>query len=405
MRFEKQTLDYVLPEDKIASTPLAVRHDSKLLVYQDNQITHDQFINLATNIAEGSLLVFNNTKVFHARLHFFTEKGKSIEVFCLEPANHIEPSVALSSTLHTEWICMVGGAKKWKTGQIKFSFQYQHKPINIIASMVQRNEEMFHLAFDWDSDEVSFAEILQLSGELPLPPYMNRKANKDDENRYQTVYAKESGSVAAPTAGLHFTPEVFELLSQKNIQSSYVTLHVGAGTFKPIKSADYTDHVMHEELIDVGVKDIENVLQHLGKVIAVGTTSLRTIESLYWMGVKTLNNPEITLSNIGVKQWEAYELSQSVTPQEALNAVLIWMKKNNLTRLLCKTQIMIIPDYSLRIAAGIITNFHQPKSTLLLIIAAITGHDWEKIYKEALNNNYRFLSYGDSSLLMKRKLP
>jgi len=403
MGFEKQTLDYVLPEDKIAATPMAVRHNSKLLVYQNKQIIHSKFINLANYLTEENLLVFNNTKVFNARLHFFTEQGKSIEVFCLEPANNVEPSLALSSTHHAEWICMVGGAKKWKTGPILLSFQHQNKTINVGANLMQRKDEMFHIGFDWDSDEVSFAEILQHSGELPLPPYMNRKANQEDQYRYQTVYAKESGSVAAPTAGLHFTPEVFETLKQKNIKASYITLHVGAGTFKPIKSDDYTHHVMHEELIDVAINDIEKIRLHLGKVIAIGTTSLRTIESLYWMGVKAHDKPEITLSDIVVKQWESYELVQDIPADIALKTLIHWMKKNHLVRLICKTQIMITPAYDLRIAEGIVTNFHQPKSTLLLLIAAITGPNWENIYNEALKNDYRFLSYGDSSLLMKSK--
>jgi S-adenosylmethionine:tRNA ribosyltransferase-isomerase len=230
---------------------------------------------------------------------------------------------------------------------------------------------------------------------------MNRKANAEDEMRYQTVYAKQSGSVAAPTAGLHFTEEVMQLIQQKNIDTTFVTLHVGAGTFKPIKTAHYKDHEMHEELIDVTILSIENILLHLGKIIAVGTTSLRTIESLYWMGVKTFINANITLKDLSISQWEAYELRQDVTTVEAISALFTWMKNNNYERLITKTQIMITPEYQLKIAEGLITNFHQPKSTLLLLIAAVTGKDWEKIYKEALENNYRFLSYGDSSLLMK----
>lgn len=403
MEFEAQTLDYLLPEEKIASFPLAVRHASNLLVYKNNQINHSKFINLPNYIASGSLLVFNNTKVFNARMYFYNEKGKAIEVFCLAPANGRDPSLALSAENHSEWICLVGGAKKWKSGAITLTYQQQQQEVIVKATLVNRTEELFHLAFDWLSNKIQFADILQAAGELPLPPYMNRKANVEDEQRYQTVYAQQSGSVAAPTAGLHFTDEVMQLLKNKNINSTFVTLHVGAGTFKPIKTAHYKDHIMHEELIDVSIKSIESMLHFAGKIIAVGTTSLRTIESLYWMGVKAAENVDITLPELCIKQWEAYELKQDISCENAIDALLKWMKKNNLNRLLCKTQIMITPNYNLRVAEGIITNFHQPKSTLLLIIAAVTGNDWLNIYHEALENNYRFLSYGDSSLLMKRK--
>jgi S-adenosylmethionine:tRNA ribosyltransferase-isomerase len=403
MEFEAQTLDYLLPEEKIASFPLAVRHASNLLVYKNNQINHSKFINLPNFIAAGSLLVYNNTKVFNARMYFYTEKIKAIEVFCLAPANGKDPSLALSDGNYSEWICLVGGAKKWKSGPITLTYQYLQQEILVKATLLNRNEEQFHIAFDWLSNEIQFADILQAAGELPLPPYMNRKANVEDEQRYQTVYAQQSGSVAAPTAGLHFTDEVMQLLKNKNIDSTFVTLHVGAGTFKPIKTAHYKDHIMHEELIDVSIKSIENMLHFAGKIIAVGTTSLRTIESLYWMGVKAAQNIDIAIEELCISQWEAYELKQDISCENAIDALLKWMKKNNLNRLLCKTQIMITPNYNLRVAEGIITNFHQPKSTLLLIIAAVTGNDWKNIYHEALENNYRFLSYGDSSLLMKRK--
>jgi S-adenosylmethionine:tRNA ribosyltransferase-isomerase len=401
MEFEAQTLDYILPAEKIASIPLPVRHDAKLLVYKQNQISHDHFIGLANHIKSGSLLVFNNTKVFHARLHFYTEKGTHIEIFCLEPANGNDPSIALSNTNKSEWLCMVGGAKKWKSGKVTTKFTHNNIEINVHARLLERKSDLFQIAFEWEYPTITFADILQLAGELPLPPYMNRKANAEDEMRYQTVYAKQSGSVAAPTAGLHFTEDVMQLINQKNITSTFVTLHVGAGTFKPIKTAYYKDHEMHEELIDVTILSIENILLHLDKIIAVGTTSLRTIESLYWMGVKTHINSSITLKDLSISQWEAYELKQDVTAYDAISALIKWMNDNNYTRLVTKTEIMITPEYQLKIAEGLITNFHQPKSTLLLLIAAVTGKDWEKIYKEALENNYRFLSYGDSSLLMK----
>jgi len=402
MKLEEQTLDYVLPNEKIASFPLPVRHDAKLLVFKNNRILHQQFLQLANFIEEGTLLVFNNTKVFHARLHFYSDNGTAIEVFCLEAANGNDPSIALSANNHSEWICLVGGAKKWKSGSIVLKYNYSGKEVIVKASMVSRKEELFHIAFDWDCNEILFADILQNAGELPLPPYMNRKANKEDEVRYQTVYAAQTGSVAAPTAGLHFTDEIMHLLNEKNIKKDFVTLHVGAGTFKPIKTAHYKEHIMHEELIDVTISSLENLLLHSGKIIAVGTTSLRTIESLYWMGVKVKKNSNLKLHEIEIRQWEAYELEQEIPAAVAFKALIYWMNQNQLMRLVCKTQIMITPAYQLKVAEGLITNFHQPKSTLLLLIAAITGQKWKDIYDEALQNNYRFLSYGDSSLLMKR---
>jgi S-adenosylmethionine:tRNA ribosyltransferase-isomerase len=402
MEFENQTLDYILPEDKIASFPLPVRHDSKLLVYKNNQITHDNFINLSHHLPSNYLLVFNNTKVFHARMHFFTERGTAIEVFCLEPANSQEPATALSTNNYTEWICMVGGAKKWKSGNIYAKIIHHGDEVDISAKLIARKDEYFHIAFEWEHEGLQFADILQELGELPLPPYMNRKANEDDELRYQTVYATQQGSVAAPTAGLHFTDEVITSLHQKKIASTFVTLHVGAGTFKPIKSNDYKDHEMHEELIDVSISSIVNLQTHLGKIIAVGTTSLRTIESLYWMGVKIFLNKDISLNDLNITQWEAYDLNQDISTQNAFSSLTTWMKNKQIDRLISKTKIMITPAYHLKVAEGLITNFHQPKSTLLLIIAAVTGKNWENIYNEALKNNYRFLSYGDSSLLMKR---
>lgn len=403
MKFEEQTLDYILPSEKIASFPLPVRHESKLLVYKNKQIIHEQFYRIADHIEAGSMLVFNNTKVFHARMHFITEHGKNIEVFCLEPANGADPGIALSATRYSEWICLIGGAKKWKSGPIKCVFNYENDTLTLEANLISRKDELFHIAFNWDNAAIMFSEIVALAGELPLPPYMNRKANAEDELRYQTVYAKENGSVAAPTAGLHFTEEVMQLLERKNIELSYITLHVGAGTFKPMKSDNFKEHIMHEELIDISISALEHIKLKPGKIIAVGTTSLRTIESLYWMGVKVCLNNSILLHELNITQWEAYELNQHIAAENAFEALIQWMKQNKLTRLICKTQIMITPAYTLKVAEGLITNFHQPKSTLLLIIAAVTGKDWENIYTEALRNEYRFLSYGDSSLLMKSK--
>lgn len=403
MEFEKQTLDYILPEDKIASFPLPVRHNAKLLVYKNNQVFHTQFKHLSEQLTEGSLLVFNNTKVFHARMHFATENGKIIEVFCLEPANNLDPALALAAQKNCEWNCMIGGAKKWKSGKIITTIHFQNSEVIINAVLKSRNENHFQLSFEWNHPLLTFGEILQMAGELPLPPYLNRKANAQDETRYQTVYARQTGSVAAPTAGLHFTEEVFNTLQIKKINTSFVTLHVGAGTFKPIKTAHYHQHEMHHELIDVDESCIRDLQKYFGNIIAVGTTSLRTLESLYWMGVKTFLNNTITEAQLNISQWEAYQLIQNTPVHIALDALMQWMKKNGKKRLMAKTQIMITPEYQLKMVEGLITNFHQPKSTLLLIIAAVAGNNWEKIYTEALQNNYRFLSYGDSSLLMKNK--
>jgi S-adenosylmethionine:tRNA ribosyltransferase-isomerase len=401
MEFTAHILDYHLPEERIAKFPLSVRHDAKLLVYKDQQITHDRFYNLYHQIEEGSLMVFNDTRVFHARMYFTSITGKVIELFCMEPADGKDPVLAMAANAHSEWICMVGGAKKWKSDKLICRHMHHQTETIVEASLIARKDDMFHISFEWSNNDLSFADILEKAGELPLPPYMNRKANAEDENRYQTVYAKQTGSVAAPTAGLHFTDEVLTSLKEKNIETEFVTLHVGAGTFKPVKTNNYKEHEMHAELIDVSDKSIEMMMHHLGKIIVVGTTSLRTLESLYWMGVKAMLNPNASINELSVTQWEAYELPQSYTAEQALSALLQIMKKLNCNRIICKTQIMITPHYKLKVGNGLITNFHQPKSTLLLLIAAVTGKDWEKIYAEALSNDYRFLSYGDSSLLMK----
>lgn len=402
MDSEQKVLDYFLPDDKIAVYPLPIRHQSKLLVYKDEHISHHTFIDLPQLLSAKNLLVFNTTKVVQARLHFKNENGASIEVFCLEPYTIKDPILALAEVAQSEWVCMVGGAKKWKRGKLQLPLNTNGVELMVYAELIERTAEHFAIRFTWENTTIQFADILQIAGELPLPPYLNRKAETDDLERYQTVYAQLQGSVAAPTAGLHFTDTVFAALREKQIENCFVTLHVGAGTFKPIKTENIKEHEMHKELIDIDAKAIHQLLNHVGYIIPVGTTSLRTIESVYWMGVKAFLNNTIRLPELEIQQWDAYNLPQTISAHDALHALLTWMQKNELHRLLCSTQIMIIPGYSIRLAQGIITNFHQPKSTLLLLIAAFVGDAWQHIYEEALAHNYRFLSYGDSSLLMKQ---
>lgn len=392
---------YDLPESKIAKYPLAERDLSKLLIYRDGEIAEDVYRNIAEHIPENSFLVFNNTKVIHARLFFKSETGAKIEIFCLEPAEeNTEFASIMSKQKSVRWYCMVGRASKWKEKIL----EHRTADFTLTAEIIERTSDAFIIEFAWIPEQLSFAEILDNSGMMPIPPYLKRDSEEIDLKRYQTVYAKHEGSVAAPTAGLHFTEAIFEKLKTKNISKTEVTLHVGAGTFKPVKSETMNAHEMHAELIDVTIATIQRLLDSLQQnIIAVGTTSLRTIESLYWMGVKTKLNPEISLQNLEIKQWDAYEQTSQVSKtyevSEILEALIFWMKKNEMERLICKTQIMIAPSYQLKIANALITNFHQPNSTLLLLVAAVVGDDWKKIYKHALENDFRFLSYGDGSLL------
>jgi S-adenosylmethionine:tRNA ribosyltransferase-isomerase len=391
---------YPLPEEKIARYPLAERDASKLLVYNEGNIAEDIYQNIDTHLPENSLLVFNNTKVVEARLLFQKPSGGIIEIFCLEP--HEQYGDITSAMLQQEkvlWKCLVGGASKWKRGQVlEKKIITSGNEIILFATYIEKRTDHFIIELSWLPGNISFAELLHHAGAIPLPPYIKREAETSDAERYQTIYAHHDGSVAAPTAGLHFTESVFEKLKKKNIQTDFVTLHVGAGTFKPVKSEPIGEHEMHAEFIDVSKETIEQILQNLNNdIIAVGTTSLRTIESLYWLGVKALK-PEH--SSVVLSQWEAYELAEyNISPAEALNALIEWMSKNKLNRLITKTQILIAPSYKAKIVSGLITNFHQPNSTLLLLVAALIGDDWRKVYDYALQNDFRFLSYGDGSLL------
>jgi len=404
-----QDFTYNLPAEKIARYPLAVRDESKLLVYRNGIIAETQYSHIAEQLPANALLVFNNTKVVEARLLFEKETGGVIELFCLEPGDqYADITTAMLQKQKVIWKCLVGGAKKWKAGALVKNIETATGAFTISATKLQQVSDYFLIELHWSDAQLTFAEVLHLAGVIPLPPYLNRTAEEADKSTYQTIYAQHDGSVAAPTAGLHFTPDVFSLLQGKNIQTAYVTLHVGAGTFKPVKAATMQEHDMHAEFIDVDKTLIESLINNAGNcIIATGTTSLRTIESLYWMGVKLQlalkNKPgeNITANEIAVSQWDAYELPQHILLTEALQSLLQWMNVQNKQRLITKTQIIIAPGYSLRVAQGLITNFHQPQSTLLLLVAAVIGNDWRRVYDYALNNNFRFLSYGDGSLLFK----
>lgn len=395
---------YHLPEDRIAAFPLAERDSSKLLVYQGGDIRQDVYRNIAAYLPAHSLLVFNNTKVIPARILFQKPTGGVIEIFCLEPYEDgvNEFNVIMNTTGKLRWKCMIGGASKWKEGPLVKQIQLGDSAFGMEARLTEKLTDAYVVELSWQPAHYSFAEILGLFGDMPLPPYIKRKAAATDRDRYQTIYAKYQGSVAAPTAGLHFTDHIFATFQEKKISSTYVTLHVGAGTFKPVKASSMQGHEMHSEWIDVNAAAIDALIQQAGEmIVAVGTTSLRTIESLYWMGVKTILQPEISGIELPISQWDVYEPPLAGTNYElktALSSLLQWMQHKGMERLLTSTQILIAPGYRYRVAKAIVTNFHQPQSTLLLLVAAAVKN-WRQLYTHALENDFRFLSYGDGSLI------
>jgi S-adenosylmethionine:tRNA ribosyltransferase-isomerase len=394
---------YELPNEKIARYPLEERHQSKLLVYKEGAITEGIYRDLDEHLPVDSFLVFNQTKVIEARLLFQKPTGGVIEIFCLEPhEQYPDITTAMLQKEHVWWKCLIGGASKWKHGMVLLK---QVEDVMIEAAIIDRSDETFTIELKWNKAHLSFAEVLHKAGAVPLPPYLHRDAEESDKERYQTIYATQEGSVAAPTAGLHFTETVFEKLREKHISRGFVTLHVGAGTFKPVKAETMEDHEMHAEFIDVEPGFVDTLIGNIGNpIVAVGTTSLRTIESLYWIGVKILNsNFNLQNKEASVRQWDPYEIETNIPAEDALQALADWMKQRNMKRLITQTQIIIAPGYDLKIATGLITNFHQPQSTLLLLVAAVTGEDWRMIYSYALDNNFRFLSYGDGSLLWKKQ--
>jgi len=396
--------DYLLPDERIAKYPLVKRDSSKLLLYKNGAISESQFFNIADFLPENSLLVYNNTRVIQARLIFQKETGARIEVFCLEPLAPTDYAQSLGATTKCTWKCMVGNLKKWKEGTLSKIVEVDGKSCKFLAEYIHNEGNTHTIRFTWDNSDIHFADILEKAGELPIPPYLHRKTEESDLTTYQTVYSKIKGSVAAPTAGLHFTPEVFENLKPKNIEIEEVTLHVGAGTFQPVKTRNIAEHHMHTEVISVHRSTIKHLQQKLGNIIAVGTTSVRTLESLYYLGIYLTTNPSSQRkgnSDLRVSQWKPYENNEEVSTYDALQSLLDYMDQNNLTTLHAETQIMIKPGYRFRVINGMITNFHQPKSTLLLLVSAFVNGNWKDIYDYALENNFRFLSYGDSSLLMK----
>jgi S-adenosylmethionine:tRNA ribosyltransferase-isomerase len=395
-------LDYTydLRADRIALHPLAERDSSKLLIYKNGEIKEDIYKNVSDHLPVDSLLIFNNTKVIKARIRFQKSSGGVIEIFCLEPLEAInEYSHVMNKKGFVTWKCMIGGISKWKEDVLSFGFDVFG--FELRAKLIEKLADAYVVEFSWTPADLSFAEVLERAGDIPLPPYIKRKTEDTDTERYQTIYAKDEGSVAAPTAGLHFTPEIFTKLAAKNTQTDFVTLHVGAGTFKPVKATTMQDHEMHAEWIDVSTTMIENLIAQIDKtVVAVGTTSLRTLESLYWMGVKARLNPAIEQLNIN--QWEVYEtplIDADLSAEEALSSLLTWLKQHDRQKLFTQSQILIAPGYRFKIAKAIVTNFHQPQSTLLLLVAAAIGNEWKSMYKYALENDFRFLSYGDGSLL------
>lgn len=395
LRIEDYT--YELPDERIAKYPLAQRDVSKLLVYDKGNMQEDTYQNIAQHIPEGTLMVFNETKVVHARLLFKKPTGGVIEVFCLEPhTNYGDVQTAMLQKNKVWWQCMIGGASKWKHGMI---LSLSCGECTISAAIVDRGRGAFTLELTWEED-MSFAEVLHYAGKVPLPPYLHRNAEESDEERYQTIYAKHEGSVAAPTAGLHFTDKVMDSLKEKGVDTGFVTLHVGAGTFKPVKSETMEEHDMHAEWIDVSAATIEQLITHLDKgIVSVGTTSMRTLESLYWIGAKLHLGIAIDFSQIAVTQWEPYELAEQPNATEALTAILNYLKEKGQDRLLTRTQILIAPPYQPKLIKGLVTNFHQPQSTLLLLVGAMIGDNWHKLYQHAMDNDFRFLSYGDGCLL------
>ena len=394
--------NYSLPTERIARYPLEQRDHSKLLVYNKGHISQHIFKDIAQFLPEDSLLIYNNTKVIQARLHFRKATGARIEVFCLEPHCPADYPQNFDQRNECEWQCLIGNSKKWKEGALRLELDINGTTVTLQATKHGETETSVIIRFSWNGG-FSFAEILEAAGELPIPPYLNRDTEESDKETYQTVYSKIDGSVAAPTAGLHFTDDVFKTIDARHIERDEVTLHVGAGTFRPVKSTEIQGHEMHSEYICVTRHNIERLLAHQGHCTAVGTTSVRTLESLFYIGLKILQNPDINEKDLHIDQWLPYDTADQCTDinnTDALQAILRWMDTNGCNALHTTTQIIIAPGYKYHIVERIITNFHMPQSTLLLLVSAFVGDDWKRIYSYALDNDFRFLSYGDSSILI-----
>lgn len=390
--------DYPLPEDRIAKYPLAERDASKLLVLKDGKLQASQFKHIGEFLPEKALLVFNETKVIRARLQFQKETGSHIEIFCLEPDQDYQ--IAFSSPSPVRWKCLVGNSKRWRDGLLQMKLSAQGQEVTLSAERVERNDQYSEIEFSWTPASLPFATVLEAAGEIPLPPYLHRDAEPEDRDRYQTVFARYDGSVAAPTAGLHFTKPLLEQLKAGGFELDEVTLHVGAGTFRPVATPTIGEHAMHSETVIVRKSLIQNLLNHLGgSIIPVGTTSTRTLESLYWIGMM-LQEDGTALRDLHVNQWYPYESHPDLSTGEALQLIVNYLDQHQLTRLEASTALMIAPSYKMKVITGLITNFHQPKSTLLLLVSALIGDRWKEAYRFALDNGFRFLSYGDSCLFL-----
>lgn len=391
--------NYDLPDNKIAKYPLQERDNSQLLVYKGKTITDSRFSAITDYLPEDSLMIFNNTKVIQARLHFKKSTGAQIEIFCLDPYFPHDYNLIFQTTDHCSWQCMIGNLKKWKEGILEKEIIINNETVLLKAERIQSAGNTHVIKFEWNNSQYTFADILDAVGELPIPPYLNRDTEEKDKETYQTLYSKIKGSVAAPTAGLHFTERTFENLKKKGIKTDEVTLHVGAGTFKPVKSETINGHEMHSEFISVKRETIEHILSHKGNIIAVGTTSVRTLESLYHIGAALEQNPNP--ETLKVEQWQPYNGCNTISKEKALKNILDYLDSHSINTLLADTQIMIVPGYVFKIVSGIVTNFHQPQSTLLLLVSAFVEGKWMSIYNHARAHDYRFLSYGDSSLLLR----
>jgi S-adenosylmethionine:tRNA ribosyltransferase-isomerase len=392
---------YDLPHERIARYPLPVRDAAKLLIYNRGRIEEDIFRHIALRLPEGSTLILNNAKVVRARMHFQKPTGGGIEIFCLEPhAQYADITTAMARKGEVFWNCLVGGAAKWKEGTI---LTLTTETFILYAELHSRNTSDFTIRFYWSPEEHTWAEVMEAVGQVPLPPYLDRQAEIEDEQSYQTLFAEHEGSVAAPTASLHFTPGVLDNIAEMGVHTATMTLHVGAGTFRPLKGDLAGEHEMHGEWIEVSADTIEQLSKADGPIIAGGTTALRTIESLYWIGCKTATDPNVSLKDLALSQWEVYEVNPILPAKETLQALHAWLTANGLKKLITRTGIMIAPGYKFQMASALITNFHQPNSTLLLLIAALIGDDWRRVYDYALEHDFRFLSYGDASLLWRDK--
>ena len=397
-KIDINNFDYHLPQDRIAAYPLEYRDMSKLLIYTKGNLQQDAFFKLTDYLSENTTLIFNNSRVLCARLLFKKETGAQIEIFCLEPYEPKDYQQNLQQSGCVFWKCLIGNKKKWKEGSLNSEIQVGEEKTRLEVEYDKKGQDDIILKFSWNGTNISFGEILDAAGKIPIPPYLMREAEDIDLYRYQTIYSKIKGSVAAPTAGLHFTPRIFEAMDIKGIIYKELTLHVGAGTFKPVQSDNIEDHHMHDETFIIEKDQVDFLINSIDNIIAVGTTSTRLLESLYHLGIQCIKNRNIT--DFVVNQWEPYTTNFNNKPVEALNALLEIMNERGVAKIFARTSIMIIPGYDFKMIKGLITNFHQPKSTLLLLIAALIGDEWKNVYEYALRNEFRFLSYGDGSLLL-----